>query len=61
MTTGLAGGMIKPYKGLVLAKRLKTHRTVRQPLELLRAAPQGAALTFNPLGIISCLLLLAHP
>jgi hypothetical protein len=61
MTTGVAGGMIKPYKGSVLAMRLKTHRVVRQPLNLLRAAPQGAVLTLSPLGTISCLLLPAHP
>ncbi|MBQ3231795.1 MAG: hypothetical protein IJA93_02395, partial [Clostridia bacterium] len=27
-TTGLAGGLIRPFKGLVLAKRLKAHRAM---------------------------------
>ena len=48
-TTGLAGGLIRPFKGLVLAKRLKAHRKICQPLNLSQAAPNGAVFTYNPL------------
>ena len=51
MTTGVAGGLIRPYKGLVLAKRLKTHRIVRQPLIFYGQPLKGLLVRLIPMGL----------
>ena len=55
MTTGVAGGLIRPYKGLVLAKRLKTRRTVRQPLIFYGQPLKGLLLRLIPSGLLFAL------
>ena len=43
-TTGLAGGLFWPYKGLLPALSLKTRRMVRQPQHHFSTEPPGLIL-----------------
>ena len=53
ITTGLAGGLEKPYKGLLPALSLKTRRN---------GSPAATSFTYGaPWALIFCFGLLAHP